>query len=87
MKKWVDCISKIVQRRVSITKSYTVWKNKNYSLNVCLLQLSNEECAKGVIFDKKPPEIEVHIVNADDHWPGWLTVRFCKQTAAAFTKM
>ena len=47
------------------------------------LQLSNEECAKGVIFDKKPPEIEVHIVNADETWPGLLTVSFyCKQIAA-----
>ena len=40
--------------------------------------MSNEECAKGVIFDKPPPEIEVFIVNADESWPGLLTVSFFK---------
>ena len=54
MKKWVDCISKNIQRK-----------------------LSNEECGKSLIFDKKPPEKEVHIVNADETWPGLLTVSFC----------
>ena len=39
-------------------------------------QLSHEELTKGVIFDKPPPEIEVHIVNAEETWPGLLTVSF-----------
>jgi len=50
MKKWVECISKIVQRR-----------------------LSNEECMKEIVFDKQPPENEVHIVNAEPSWPWLLT--------------
>ena len=50
------------------------FKNTLMLVSLYKLQLSNEECAKGVIFDKKPPEIEVHIVNADETWPGLLTV-------------
>ena len=41
-----------------------------------IFQLSHEELTKGVIFDKPPPEIEVHIVNAEESWPGLLTVSF-----------
>ena len=41
-----------------------------------IFQLSHEELTKGVIFDKPPPEIEVHIVNAEETWPGLLTVSF-----------
>lgn len=51
MKKWVECISKIVQRR-----------------------LSNEECMKEIVFDKQPPDIEVHIVTPEPSWPWLLTV-------------
>ena len=51
MKKWVETISKIVQRR-----------------------LSNEECMKEIVFDKQPPEIEVHIVTPEPSWPWLLTV-------------
>ena len=31
---------------------------------------------KEIVFDKQPPEIEVHIVNAEPSWPWLLTVSF-----------
>ena len=49
--------------------------------------MSNEECAKGVIFDKPPPEIEVFIVNADESWPGLLTVSFLKSGSSIKKKL
>jgi hypothetical protein len=42
--------------------------------NISHLQLSNEETLKGVIFDKPPPDSEAHICNAEESWPGLLTV-------------
>ena len=35
---------------------------------------------KEIVFDKQPPENEVHIVNAEPSWPWLLTVRFSLQT-------
>ena len=33
---------------------------------------------KEIVFDKQPPEIEVHIVNAEPSWPWLLTVSYKK---------
>ncbi len=82
MKKWVECISKIVMRRVSIE----VLGKKTYEIIMLLFwvfQLLNEESNRGIIFDKNPPEIEVHIVNADDAWPGFLTVRMSRTNSTS----
>ncbi len=75
MKKWVDCIVKIVHRRVSNEE-----RNIFISmlLKMAVLQVLNEDKDKDItiILDRSPPPIEQHLEEqADEAWPPLLAVR------------
>ena len=66
---------RLLMNRLRYKRSYLIRNSVQY-IFLFFFQLSNEECMKEIVFDKQPPEIEVHIVNAEPSWPWLLTVSF-----------